>query len=455
MDAMNLTFLGAAGTVTGSKTLVEHAGRRILVDCGLFQGWKQLRLMNWEPLPFRARDIDAVVLTHAHLDHSGALPLLVKQGFRGPVLATEATRELCGLLLPDSGRLQEEDAAFANRHGTSKHKPALALYTEDDARAALRHFEDLPFETAAEVVPGLAATLRRAGHILGAAQAEISAEGRTVLFSGDLGRSDDPLMHPPEAIRRADHIVVESTYGDRLHEVSPADDPLLGEAISRTAARGGVVVIPAFAVGRTQLLLLLLHRLKAAGKIPDLPIFLDSPMAVDSTAIYRRHGREHRVSHEDCVGMFRAARMVRTVDESKALAGLRHPAVIVSASGMATGGRVLHHLRNLLPDRRNTVVLAGYQAGGTRGARLAAGETTLRIFGEDVPVRAEVVALAGMSAHADAGQLLAWLRTAPKPPGTVFVTHGEPAPADALRSRIEHELHWNAAVPRLGQSFDL
>ena len=452
---MNITFLGAAGTVTGSKTLVEHGGRRLLVDCGLFQGWKQLRLMNWEPLPFRARDIDAVLLTHAHLDHSGALPLLVKQGFRGPVLATPATRELCQLLLPDSGRLQEEEAGYANRHGTSKHRPALALYTEEDAHAALRHFEELPLGTPAELVPGLVATLRRAGHILGAAQAELAAAGRTLLFSGDLGRSDDPLMQPPEPIARADHVVVESTYGDRLHEAAPADDPRLGEAIARTAARGGIVVIPAFAVGRTQLLLLLIHRLKAAGAIPDLPVFLDSPMAVDTTAIYHRHGREHRISREECAGMFHAARMVRTVEESKALAGLRHPAVIVSASGMATGGRVLHHLRHLLPDRRNTVVLAGYQAGGTRGARLAAGETTLRIFGEDVPVRAEVVALAGMSAHADAAQLLAWLRTAPQPPRQVFVTHGEPGPADALRGRIEHELGWNATVPRLGQDFAL
>ncbi|MDC6177065.1 MBL fold metallo-hydrolase [Ralstonia solanacearum] len=452
---MKLSFLGAAGTVTGSKYLVEHQGKRLLVDCGLFQGYKQLRLMNWEPLPFDPAGIDAVVLTHAHLDHSGALPLLVKQGFRGPILATRSSIELCRLLLPDSGRIQEEDAAYANRHRISKHTPALPLYTEDDARRALEHLKPVRFDDSVEIAQGLLVNLRPAGHILGAASVELTAGGTTVLFSGDIGRSDDLVMRPATPIHKADHIVVESTYGDRLHEPEAQAEAALGEAIARTAARGGMVVIPAFAVGRAQLLLYLIHRLKQRNAIPDLPVFLDSPMAVDATEIYHRHHEEHKLSLEDCMGMYKAARMVRTAEESRALAHLRFPAVIISASGMATGGRVLHHLKNLAPDRRNTIILAGYQAGGTRGARLEAGERSLRIHGEDVAVRAEVISLHGMSAHADARQIVEWLRSAPVAPRSVFVTHGEPGPADAMRQRIERELKWSASVPMLGQSVEI
>ncbi|MGX6571299.1 MBL fold metallo-hydrolase [Cupriavidus necator] len=452
---MKLSFHGAAGTVTGSKYLVEHQGRRLLIDCGLFQGYKQLRLMNWEPLPFTATNIDAVVLTHSHLDHAGALPLLVKQGFQGPILATPSAIELCGLLLPDSGRIQEEDAAYANRHHTSKHVPALPLYTEDDARRALEQFQRLPFDKPMEVLPGVTVNLRPAGHILGAASVELTAGQTTVLFSGDVGRPDDPLMRAPVSVRKADYIIVESTYGDRLHEPTPNAQAMLGEAIARTAHRGGMVVIPAFAVGRAQLLLHLIHKLKQQGAIPNLPVFLDSPMAVDATEIYHRHHAEHKLSVEDCLGMYKAARMVRTAEESRALAGLTFPAVIVSASGMATGGRVLHHLKNLAPDRRNTIILAGYQAGGTRGARLQAGERSLRIHGADIAVRAEVISLQGMSAHADARQLIEWLRSAPAAPRSVFVTHGEPGPADAIRQRIEQELGWTARVPLLGQSVEL
>lgn len=451
---MNLTFLGAAGTVTGSKTLVMHEGEQLLVDCGLFQGYKNLRLMNWEPFPFDPGQLGAVLLTHAHLDHSGAVPLLVKQGFRGPVLATPSTIDVCKVLWPDSGRLQEEDAEYANRHQISRHKPALPLYTEDDAERALRRLEPLPFEAQADGVAGMGVRLRPAGHILGASSVELSAGNTTVLFSGDLGRPDDPIMRAPAPIARADHVVVESTYGDRLHDTQDAE-AVLGEVITRTAARGGIVVIPAFAVGRAQALLYAIYRLKARGAIPALPIYLNSPMAIDMTALYHRHRAEHRLSVEECSGMCQVAKMTRTVDESRALNALRYPAVIVSASGMATGGRVLHHLKALGPDHRNTIVFAGYQAGGTRGARLMAGERSIRIHGEDVTINAEVVSLPGMSAHADAGQLVQWLATAPRPPRGIYLNHGEPGPADALRQRIERELGWAASVPRLGQSVAL
>ncbi len=451
---MQLTFLGAAGTVTGSRTLVSIQGRSLLVDCGLFQGYKTLRLMNRESFGFDPKQLAAVVLTHAHLDHSGALPLLIKQGFRGPVYATPATIELANILLPDSGRLQEEDAEYANRRKFSKHVPALPLYTEQDALDALKRFEAVPFDEATEAVSGVRIRMRPAGHILGAASVEISSNDTVVLFSGDLGRPDDRIMRAPAHIERADHIVLESTYGDRLHDVRDSE-AVIGDAIRRTAARGGIVVIPAFAVGRAQSILYVIYRLKQQGAIPDIPVFLNSPMAIDMTEIYHHYRSEHRLSDAECAGMCRVAKMVRTVEESRALNAMRYPAVIVSASGMATGGRVLHHLKALAPDRRNTILFAGYQAPGTRGGRLVAGESSTRIHGQDVPVRAEVLALEGLSAHADAQQLVDWLATSATPPRGVYLNHGEPGPADALRQRIERRLGWTAYAVRLGQRVDL
>ncbi len=454
LNDMKIRFLGGAGTVTGSKYLVEHAGRSVLVDCGLFQGYKNLRLRNWAPLPFDAGGLAAVVLTHAHLDHSGALPLLMRQGFRGAVHTSAATIELCQLLLPDSGHIQEEDAAFANRHHRSKHEPALPLYTAQEARDTLPLLAAMPFDTWHDLMPGLRMQLRPAGHILGAASVLLESAGCRVLFSGDIGRPDDPVMRPAADIDGADFIVVESTYGDRLHD--PTDvEGLIGAVITRTVKRGGTVVVPSFAVGRAQVLLHLIHRLKASGAIPDVPVFLDSPMAVDATAIYRRFGSQHRLSPHDCEQMFHAAKMVRTVDDSRALNALRYPAVIISASGMATGGRVLHHLKTRAADARNTILFAGFQAPGTRGARLVAGERSIRIFGEDIAVNAEVVNVQGLSAHADAAQLTAWLRTCPNVPRRVFVTHGEPGPADALRQCIAHELGWPASTPLMGDEVDL
>jgi metallo-beta-lactamase family protein len=451
---MRLTFFGAAGTVTGSKYLLEHDGKRVLVDCGLFQGLKQLRLRNWEPLPLPAEKIDAVILTHAHIDHSGYLPALAKRGFHGPVFCTEATADLAALLLPDSGHLQEEDALYANRNGFSKHQPALPLYTEEDARKTLRLFKPRDFGQEFEAVPGMHVSFSLAGHILGAASVRIRWDSGSILFSGDLGRHEDLVMRPPEPPPAADYVVVESTYGDRSHE---REDPAttFAEVINRTAARGGVVVVPAFAVGRAQALMYLLATLKRDRRIPDLPVFLNSPMAANTTALYHKHRKQHRLTDEECELMHTAARIVNSVEESQSLNDLRYPAVIISASGMATGGRVVHHLKAFAPGQRNTVLLAGYQAAGTRGAALAGGAKEIKIHGKYVPVKAEVVNLGSLSAHADREELLAWIGALPRAPKRVFVTHGEPVAADTFRRAIEEKYRWPASVPEHLQAVEL
>lgn len=443
---MRLRFLGATGTVTGSKTLVEHEGRRLLVDCGLFQGLKALRLRNWADPPVPASAIDAVVLTHAHLDHSGYLPRLVELGFRGPIYCTPATAELCGLLLPDSGHLMEEQAQHANRHDFSKHVPALPLYTEQAARRVLPRLKTQPFDAPFEPLPGFTASFSRAGHILGAASVHLRCAERSVLFSGDLGRGDDAMMQPPAPPPAADVVLLESTYGNRTHgSEDPADR--LAEVVSRTAARGGIVVVPAFAVGRAQALLHLIHRLKVARRIPDLPVFLNSPMATDVTTLLRRHTDEHRLSATECHDLVAGVRFVNSEDDSRALNRLRYPVIIVSASGMATGGRVVHHLKAFAPDARNAIVFAGYQAAGTRGASMTGGAPEVRIHGEWIPVRAEVVKLDGLSAHADRPGLLQWIGALPRAPQRVFLTHGEPEAADALRQAIEERHRWPCSVP--------
>ena len=449
-----LTFLGAAGTVTGSKYLLERGDLRLLVDCGLYQGLKPLRLQNWEHAPIDPRTLDAVLLTHAHIDHSGFLPRLVNEGFRGKVWCTSATLELCRLLLPDSGHLQEEDAEYANRHGFSKHHPALPLYTQEDAERALTHFRTVRFGEELPLGEGASARFTHAGHILGAASIRVEIDGRSVLFSGDLGRYDDVLMRDPTEAPAADTVVIESTYGDRLH---PDDDPSdeLADVIRRTVSRGGTLLIPAFAVGRAQLLLHVIARLRRTGRIPEVPVFLNSPMAVDTTALYRRFPKGHRLDDAQLRDLSGVATMVRGVEESKALNRATYPAVIVSASGMATGGRVLHHLKSLGPDPRNTIALVGFQAPGTRGADLQAGARTLRIHGADHAIRAEVVTIEGLSAHGDADDLVRWAGTVPGLPRRAFVTHGEPSAADALAQRLRDGLHWSVEVPTQGQSFEL
>jgi metallo-beta-lactamase family protein len=452
---MQLKFLGATGTVTGSRYLLSSKGVRMLVDCGLFQGYKQLRLRNWEPLPLDVRELEAVVLTHAHLDHSGYLPLLVKQGFKGQIFCSEATFDLCKILLPDSGRLLEEEANFANRHGTSRHRPALPLYSEADAVRALKFFTPIKFGAQVKIGGAFTVQLLRAGHILGAAMVSVLSATTSITFSGDLGRPHDPVMVAPTPLGKTDCLVLESTYGNRRHDPTDPLD-LLGQTIRDTASRGGVTIIPSFAVGRAQSLQYYIGQLKRSGKIPPgLPIYLNSPMAADATALYRRHPHDHRLSHAECDQMCHAAHIVNSVEESIALNERQVPMVIIAASGMATGGRVLHHLKAFAPDSRNTILFAGFQAGGTRGAAMLAGAPEVKIYGEYVPIRAHVIHIDNLSAHADGSEILAWLGHAADAPKRTFITHGEPDAADAMRRSIEEQLHWDCRVPEHLESVEL
>ena len=455
----SLTFLGATGTVTGSRFLVDTGSSRVLVDCGLYQGEKDLRLRNWAPLPVDPASIDAVVLTHAHVDHCGFLPALVRDGFAGAIHASPGTVALAGIVLPDSGHLHEEEAAYANRRGYSKHHPALPLYTEADARTACTHLRATPFGEAVDVAEGVRVVLAPAGHILGSSIAHLTVAARhgprTLVCSGDLGRAAHPLLVPPAPIGTADVVLVESTYGNRHHDDEGALERL-GAAIARTAARGGKVVIPAFAVDRTEVLLVHLHRLRAAGAIPDLPVFVDSPMALAALDVYREALADGSPDVRpdlvggDVLGLAEVT-AVRTVDESMDIDRLAYPAIIVSASGMATGGRVLHHLRRYLPDHRNTVILVGFQAAQTRGRLLAEGARQVKLLGHYIPVRAEVVDLPSFSVHADADELLTWLGTAATPPEAAYVVHGEPAASAALADAAGERLGWNAVVPSYGE----
>jgi metallo-beta-lactamase family protein len=444
---MHITFLGAADSVTGSKHLVDTGRLKILLDCGLFQGYKQLRERNWAPLPLPAREIDAVVLSHAHLDHSGYLPALVKQGFRGAIHATPATCDLAELMLLDSAHLQEEDARYANAHGYSKHKPALPLYTTHDAQRALTHFKPRPFGQPLALDAHTTLEFTPAGHLLGAACVTLRSGERTLVFSGDLGRDHDLLMAPPERIAHADVLLIESTYGDRVH---PADDPLqrLAEAISTTVERGGSVLLPTFAVGRAQALMLAIHRLKQAGRIPlKIPVYLDSPMATQASRLYARHRDLLRIDRDEVREMYDGVTIVTTPEESAAVTRLHYPSLILSASGMATGGRVLHHLKAMAPHDKHHIVFPGFQVPGSRGAKLVAGARDVKIHGEYVPVRAQVSHIEGFSGHADANELMQWLGGFHQAPQQVFVVHGEPSASDALRGRIQEELHWNVHVP--------
>ena len=451
---LTLTSLGGASTVTGSKHLLTNGDKRILVDCGLFQGLKNLRELNWTPLPVSPSSIDAVVLTHAHLDHSGYLPRLVRDGFKGRIYATAATRDVAELILKDSGFLNEKDAEYANRKGFSRHKPALPLYGVRDAERAMEMFATVAFDTAFRMPGGATLTFRHAGHILGAASADIEWGGRRIAFSGDLGRYGDPMLPDPDSPPEVDYIVVESTYGNRTHD--PADTTeVLGEIVERTVKRGGTVVIPAFAVGRAQSLLYHLWKLRTAGRLSGVPIYLDSPMAINATELLHAHSGDHRLTHDECTAVCEIATYTRDVEGSKAITASVWPKVVISASGMATGGRVLHHLKSFASDSRNTILFSGFQAAGTRGRAMVQGAREIKIHGQWIPVRAEVDDLSMLSAHADSNELMRWLSGFQREPSRVFIVHGEDQASEALRVRIDRELRWDVTVPRQDQVFDL
>jgi metallo-beta-lactamase family protein len=459
---LTLTFLGAARTVTGSKHLLESAGQRVLIDCGLFQGLKELRERNWQPLPVRAESIQSVVLTHAHLDHCGFLPRLVNQGFRGRIFCTPATAELARIVLADAGHLQEEDAERANRKGYTKHQPALPLFTVQDASRAIALLQPVGYDRPVPVAPDITAEFINAGHLLGSAYARvrIAGSGRTLLFGGDLGRYGRPVLPDPSPIDEADLVVLESTYGDRVHEADDNGSRVAG-IIRAAIERGGKIVIPAFALGRVEELLYWIGRLEDERSIPIVPVYVDSPMSASVLAAYRSRaneldaeisktpsdGRRARALQKVCLFCTAKLKVITSIQESRAVQESRTPAIVISASGMATGGRVLHHLARVLPDARNTVLFAGYQAAGTRGRLLKEGATFTRIHGRDVPVAARIEALDSMSAHADAGEILGWLGRFKRPPATTCLVHGEPGPMDVLKARIERDLGWTVKTP--------
>jgi metallo-beta-lactamase family protein len=465
---LRIRFLGAAGTVTGSRFLLETPRAKVMVDCGLFQGHKKLRLRNWNPLPLEASEISSVVLTHGHLDHSGYLPRLVRDGFEGKVLATAPTTQIAKLILADSGRLQEEQAEYANRKAFSKHRPALPLYTEEDAKRAIGRLSSVPYEEWVEAAEGVRVRLRSAGHILGSTSVLVEVENgegdpRRILVSGDLGQDGEPLMTAAAPIGdpAPDVILVECTYGGRTHREQSLDEDLT-QAINDVVARRGVALIPAFAIGRTTLVLYRLEQLERAGAIPEIPIYVDSPMAVSANEVYCHFGNDPNLAADIRTdsGDFSPLRddnthYVRSTQQSKRLNALRGPAIIVSASGMLTGGRVIHHLKRLLPEERNKILLVGYQAAGTRGWRLRQGEEQIKMHGQMIPCRAEVVNIRGFSAHGDETDLLDWLSTAPRPPQRTFLVHGEPESLESMEEAVRERLGWPTEIPEYMGSAEL
>lgn len=488
---IKLQFLGACGTVTGSKYLLtvgnENKFSRIMIDCGLFQGIKELRLRNWESCPSTPESCDAVVLTHAHVDHTGYLPRFVQQGFNGPIYATPSTVDLCKILLPDSAHLQEEEARYANKVGSSKHKPAKPLYTAADAKRALNLFNSIPFHVATKITKDVSITFYNAGHILGSSMVEVKIENKSkankkgedikILFSGDLGRYDAPILNDPENISLVHYLVLESTYGNRTHPSESREDSL-ARIIMEVLEKKGCLLIPSFAIGRTQEILYCINKLEEEDKIPPLPVYVDSPMAIDATKLFQQYRNEHDLEMKEYEkngkSPFQAknVRYLRSKEESQGLNTISLPAIIISANGMATGGRILHHLIHRLPDERNIVLFVGFQALGTRGRRMLEGEEVVKLFGEMVPIRAKIQQLTTFSAHADANEILRWLKTSSNTsigtprgapsysstsysPSKVFITHGEPDASEALASRIKEELGWNTVVPKYLEEVEL
>jgi metallo-beta-lactamase family protein len=451
---MELQFLGGAQTVTGSKSLLTIGGRKLLIDCGLFQGLKELRLKNWKSFPFNPKELEAVLLTHAHLDHSGALPLLTRQGFRGPIYASQPTRDLSEVILKDSARLQEEDADFANRHKFSKHSPAKPLYNLEDAVFAISRFQSIPKDRWRTTPSNIRFRLTPSSHILGSTFVEIVANETHIVFSGDLGRSNPLLYYPPAHISSADVLILESTYGDRNHPSGQASDALQ-KIIHETHRRRGQLLIPSFAVGRAQELLFLLWKLQVEKKIPKLPIYLDSPMGEAATRIFHENDQWHRLLPEEVKEMCSIATIVHEQKHSIEIMNSEEPSIVIAGSGMLSGGRILHHLEHRLPDSRNIVLLVGYQAPGTRGRLLKDGVSELKIHGKYIPVRADVREISDLSAHADQSEIIRWLKGFKTPPKKIFINHGEPQASDALRVKIRDSLGWESIVAKENEKYSL
>lgn len=444
---MDITFMGATETVTGSKYLLEVENKKIMVDCGLFQGLKELRLKNWENPPVKPSQVDAIILTHAHIDHTGYLPRFAKLGFKGKIYCTPATQELCEILLLDSAHLQEEEAERANLLGYSKHHPALPLYTREDAVNVLKQFQPLSFGKDKQLFPEFKFQFQHAGHILGASFIHIENNGTSLLFSGDMGRFNDAVMHRPAFIQSIDYLVLESTYGNRVHKpVDPIDE--LEEVINTTVNRGGTVIIPAFAVGRAQNIMYYIHRLKKENRIANIPVYLDSPMAVSASELFCKYHNEHHLSKDLARFVCDSIAYTESVEDSMALAHQHVPMIIISASGMIAGGRVLHHIKTFGGDPKNTILLSDYQAAGTRGAQILKGERKMKLLGEEVVINAQICSLSGASAHADQSEILNWLSHFTSPPRKIFLTHGEPESQRALADKIEEIYGWHVIIPR-------
>lgn len=444
--AFKLNFLGAASTVTGSKYLLTHAENNILIDCGLFQGLKALRLQNWEVFPFPPAEIKAIILTHAHIDHSGYIPRLIKEGFRGKIYCTPATKDLCRILLTDSGRLMEEEADFLNRHKKTKHHPALPFFSEEDAEKAMNFFETLPFEEEKNIAPGLSFNFRYVGHILGAASAVVSVDNKKIAFTGDIGRRNDSILFPPKPLPDVDYLVTESTYGNRLHsQIDPSLELL--EAIQNVLKNNGVVMIPSFAVGRAQSLMFALSVLKEKKLIGEFPMYLNSPMAANVSDLFLKHRNLHKLDETECKNMGKDFRYIQSVEESKSLNEKKGPLLIIAGSGMITGGRILHHLKAFASNPDNLILLTGYQTPGTRGRALMDNARELKIHGEYIPIAAQIKILNNYSAHADYAEIIEWFSLSAIHPKKVFITHGEPSAADELRRRLFEKFQWNCVVP--------
>lgn len=449
-----IRFLGGANTVTGSKYLITHNDKKILIDCGLFQGLKSLRLRNWEDFPIPTSDIDTVILTHAHIDHSGYIPKLIKSGFRGKIITTAATQDVCNILLPDCGYLMEEEAEYLNKHNRSKHKPALPLFTYKEAQESLNYFHAIPFSSEYKISADLSFEFRYAGHILGAASVIFKFGHKKIAFTGDVGRFEDPIFNNPDPLPSVDFLVTESTYGNRLHSTTDvlAD---IETVVNETYARNGVVIIPAFAVGRAQSIMYYLSVLRLQNRIPKMPMYLNSPMASDFSVLFKKYKNLHKLSEKDCILMAQFVKTINSPEESKALNERKGPMVIISASGMLTGGRVLHHLKAFAPYPENTILLAGFQSAGTRGEALQNGAQEIKIHGSYVPVKAQIKTLHNISAHADYSELIKWFKDSKIHPQCIFITHGEASAADEFRRRLTETFNWNCQVPDQDKTVDL